>query len=399
MKCRLACAVLSGVLFGSFAAAQTPSHFDLSGNLSFNGVTLPSAPSSVHAIGWQTSGVTRVNRWVALASQFSGSSASVNSVQLVGFTGPGTLRHYSVMTGPRFIVPTRSRFSPFVEGLVGGDWASTNLTSNGTSVTGREIQLAYALGGGAEVIVSRHFALNFEGQYLNTEHTLAYTGWEPAHFQIAAGVVIRLFGRSPQIAEQSHRPTPASSGSSEPSTPTAVAENTASEAPTTNVATNIQPVVSTPIVETVQPAVAASNVQPPSVSDTTTSAPAAAPAAAPVAVPVAVAPTMTAKLAAPVVEAKTTTPQVKSPQVQTPAPQSSSSAPYAAKPAVQTVAAASPVSPSQPPVQPSVRASQPPATVAPVASTQTIDQAEAPPISLGEYARRLREKKEQSQNH
>jgi Outer membrane protein beta-barrel domain len=378
MKCRFACAVLSGVLLGSFAAAQTPSHFDLSGNLSFNGATLPSAPSSVQAIGWQTSGVTRLNRWFALTSQFSSSSASTDSVQLVGFTGPGTLRHYSVMTGPRFIVPTRSRFSPFVEGLVGGDWASTNLTSNGTSVTGKEIQVAYAFGGGAQVIVSRHFALNFEGQYLNTEHTLAYTGWEPAHFQIAAGLVIRMFGRSPQIAEQPHRPTPASSGSSEPSMPTAVAENTASEVPTTNVATNIQPVVSTPIV---QPQVAASNVQPPSVSYATTSAPATAPAAA----PVAVAPTMTARLPAPVVEAKTTTPQAMTPQVLTPAP--------------QTVATASPVSPSQPPVQPSVRASQPPATVAAVASTQTIDQAEAPPISLGEYARRLREKKEHSQNH
>jgi Outer membrane protein beta-barrel domain len=378
MKCRFACAVLSGVLLGSFAAAQTPSHFDLSGNLSFNGATLPSAPSSVQAIGWQTSGVTRLNRWFALTSQFSSSSASTDSVQLVGFTGPGTLRHYSVMTGPRFIVPTRSRFSPFVEGLVGGDWASTNLTSNGTSVTGKEIQVAYAFGGGAQVIVSRHFALNFEGQYLNTEHTLAYTGWEPAHFQIAAGLVIRMFGRSPQIAEQPHRPTPASSGSSEPSMPTAVAENRASEVPTTNVATNIQPVVSTPIV---QPQVAASNVQPPSVSYATTSAPATAPAAA----PVAVAPTMTARLPAPVVEAKTTTPQAMTPQVLTPAP--------------QTVATASPVSPSQPPVQPSVRASQPPATVAAVASTQTIDQAEAPPISLGEYARRLREKKEHSQNH
>ena len=395
MKCRFACAFLSGVLLGSFAAAQTPSHFDLSGNLSFNGATLPSAPSSVQAIGWQTSGVTRVNRWFALTSQFSSSSASTDSVQLVGFTGPGTLRHYSVMTGPRFIIPTRSRFSPFVEGLVGGDWASTNLTSNGTSVTGKEIQVAYAFGGGAQVIVSRHFALNFEGQYLNTEHTLAYTGWEPAHFQIAAGLVIRMFGRSPQIAEQPHRPTPASTGSSEPSTPTAVAENTASEVPTTNVATNIQPVVSTPIVQPPQPQVAASNVQPPSVSYTTMSAPATAPAAA----PVAVAPTMTAKLPTPVVEAKTTTPQAMTPQVLTPAPQSSLSAPYAAKPAVQTVATASPVSPSQPPVQPSVRASQPPATVAPVASTQTIDQAEAPPISLGEYARRLREKKEHSQNH
>ena len=392
MKCRLACAVLSGVLLGSFAAAQTPSHFDLSGNLSFNGATLPSAPSSVQAIGWQTSGVTRVNRWLALTSQFSSSSASVDSVQLVGYTGPGTLRHYSVMTGPRFIIPTRSRFSPFVEGLVGGDWASTNLTSNGTSVTGKEIQVAYAFGGGAQVIVSRHFALNFEGQYLNTEHTLAYTGWEPAHFQIAAGVVIRMFGRSPQIAEQSHRPTPASSSSSEPSTPATVAENTQSETPATNIATNIQPVASTPIVQPVQPPVTASNVQPPSMSYTTTSASATAPAGA----PVAVAPIImrTAKLAAPAVEANTTTPQVL-----TPAPQSSLSTPYAMKPAVQTVAAVSPVSPSLAPVQPSVRVSQPPATSAAVASPQTIDQAEAPPISLGEYARRLREKKERSQNH
>ena len=199
-------AIVSGVLCSSFAFAQTTSHFDLSGNMSFNGATLTPAPSAgsaqVNAFGWQTSGVTHLNRWMGLTSQFSSGYATSDAIQLIGYTGPGSMRHYSMLVGPRIIFPTRSRFSPFVEGLVGADRASTSLVSNGIPVTGRELQTAYAFGGGAQVGVSRHFGLNFEAQYFGTQHTAAFTGWEPAHFQISAGIVIRMFGgRDRQIAD------------------------------------------------------------------------------------------------------------------------------------------------------------------------------------------------------
>ena len=422
MKCRLAFAILCGVFFSSFAIAQTPSHFDLSGNLSYDGQSLPYAPSSsTHALGWETSGSTRINRWLAFTSEISSSTTSANGIQLIGYTGDGTLRHYSALVGPRFIFPTRSRFSPFIEGLAGADRASTSFVSNGTTVTGREVQWAYGFGGGAQVIMSRHFALNFEGEYLGSEHTVAYTGWEPAHFQFAAGIVIRMYGRGPQIAEQSHPPTPAPRR--EPSATPTVAESTPTEVSATTVVANSQPVISAPIVKSpVQPeATAISNVQIPITQYTSTAGPAAA--------PITIQPIMAAKVVTTREVKPTTAVEVRTPVVLTPAPQSSLSTPYAVKPAVQTVAVATPVSASPVEVKPLLPAPRPSAASTPVvpapaaaspaapvvtaqaappvvpartaaqaATAQTFVQSEAPPISLGEYARRLREKKQQEQN-
>ncbi|HEU5234094.1 MAG TPA: porin family protein [Terriglobales bacterium] len=361
MKRRVWIAVVSALLLNSFALAQTTSHFDLSGNVIFSGAKLANAPSAstqLDAFGWQTSGVTHLNRWLALTSQFGSSYASSNSLQLIGYTGSGTITHYSMLVGPRITIPLRGRVSPFIEGLAGGDRASTKLNSNGISVTGREMQLAYSVGGGAQVNLNRRFGVNVEAQYLNTEHTLAFTGWQPANFQISAGIVIRMFSRTPQIAERSPMPSPTTTESAQPTMTASTTSTTVEPASTPTPVASFQP-PSAPVVEPV--------VTPkPTVLATTTPQPQpVTPAVAPVPV--------VASSPAPVVTAKVSVPP--SAVVPQPAPK-----PVAAV-APAPVATAMPVA-AAPVVSPAPRV---------MAQAQPQQQQ---PLSLGEYARRLREQKQ-----
>ena len=361
MKRRTWIAVVSGLLLNSFALAQTTSHFDLSGNVTFSGAKLANAPSAstqIDSFGWQTSGITHLNRWLGLTSQFGSGYASSNSLQLIGYSGPGTITHYSMLVGPRITIPMRGRLSPFVEGLVGGDRASTKLSSNGISVTGRELELAYSVGGGAQVNLNRRFGLNVEAQYLNTEHSLAFTGWQPANFQISAGIVIRMFSRTPQIAEQRPTPSPTITASAEPSV---VASSTSPSVETTSAPAPVatfQP-RSTPVVE---PAVESK----PTVVATTTSEPQ---------------PVIHAIAPVPVVTSSP--PPIMAVKVAVPAPA------VVTQPAPKPVVAAAPASVAAPiPVS---------AAPAPAPAPRVVAQAQPQqqqPLSLGEYARRLREQKQ-----
>jgi hypothetical protein len=230
-------------------------------------------------------------------------------------------------------------------------------------VTGSEIQIAYAFGGGTQINLSKHFALNFEGEYFATQHTVAYTGWEPSHVQVAAGIVFRMFGRGPQVAEQRPPSTPNGSISTQPVPEATVTRSAENEAPGTSALSNIESTTPNP------------NAQPPVQPQTVAEA--------------------NTHVVSTNQEAGTQT-VVPGGQVVTPARQTNPSSPAMATPAVRVVAAALQANSGQRAVQASAQASRPAVTTAAVVP-QTSDQAarQAPPISLGEYARRLREKKQQ----
>ncbi|GEM_PF-2850465 len=400
MKRRVWIAVVSGLLLNSFAPAQTASHFDLSGNVSFSGAKLANAPSAstqIDSFGWQTSGVTHLNRWLGITSQFGSGYASSNSLQLIGYTGPGTITHYSMLVGPRVTIPMRGRISPFIEGLAGGDRASTKLVSNGISVTGREMQLAYSVGGGAQVNLNRRFGVNVEAQYLNTEHTLAFTGWEPANLQISAGIVIHMFSRTPQIAEQRPTSSPTTTASTEPAVVASVRGTNVESSSAPMQVASFQP-PSTPAVEAAveskPSAIVITNPEPPA-APVVAPAPVVAASMAPVSSPASVV-SAKAAVAPPVVVMQ---PAPKPVATVAPAPV------VAASPApVMTakVAVPPPVAVSQPAPKPVVAVAPAPVTaaapaVAPAPAPRVFAQAQPQqqqPLSLGEYARRLREQKQ-----
>jgi len=363
-------AILAAFLSAA-ASAQTASHFDVAGSVSYGSSQVPGASGTsttqVNGYGWQASGISHFNRWLSLTSEFNNSSASANSISLIGYTGPGTVKHYSVLAGPRIYLPF-GRVSPFVEGLAGYDRAYTSLTSNGTAVTGNETQIAYAFGGGAQVGLTGRVGLNVEASYFGSEHTLAFTGWEPSHFQISAGIVIRLFGSraQPQIAKERPLPPPSApagttaesatvTATSEPARPVTVQEASVQPAPVvqTRVAHTEAPIITTEVVaQPIQPVKPIPAPQPAIAAGT-----APTPAPAPKPEPVATA----AVIAAP--------PPVKTPAIQ-PRPQ-------------PVPTPTQPVAAAQPRPAPQVAQSQPETSQ---------------PISLGEYARRLREKKQQQQS-
>src|SRR5436305_2742354 len=186
--------MLSCALLSSVGLAQMPSRFDLTGNASLGNLQFAGAPSSsqVRAIGFQTSGTSHFSRWLGITSQFGSGFANMQSIQLAGFTGAGTVQHYSMLVGPRITFASRSRFRPFIEGLGGTDYALTRFTSNGTIVKGRDLQSAYSFGGGTQINISRRVGLNVEAHYFETQHSIQFLGWTPAHLQLSAGLVFRL---------------------------------------------------------------------------------------------------------------------------------------------------------------------------------------------------------------
>src|SRR5262249_36376451 len=186
--------LLSAALLSSTSVAQIMSRFDLTANGSLGNAQLVGAPGGTQqrAFGWQTSGISHFNSWLGLASQFSAGYASANSIQLIGYTGNGSIQRYSSLMGPRVTFASRSRINPYVEGLGGIDYARTKFTSSGTVVTGRELESAYAIGGGAQINMTRRIGFNVGAHYFETNHSVALLGWVPSHLQISAGLVFRL---------------------------------------------------------------------------------------------------------------------------------------------------------------------------------------------------------------
>jgi len=175
VKYRVHLAMLAAALLSCAAFAQERSRFDLTGNVSFGNAQFVSAPnttgaSNLRALGWQSSGTTHFNSWLGMTSQFTGGYAAADSIQLAGYTGAGKVQHYASLVGPRITFASRSRFRPFVEGLGGLDYATTRFMTNGTQVYGRELQSAYAIGGGAQIGVTRRVGLNIQAQYFETQH-------------------------------------------------------------------------------------------------------------------------------------------------------------------------------------------------------------------------------------
>jgi len=263
VKYRVCLAMLSAAVLSSVGLAQMASRFDLTGSASLGNSQFASAPGTtgsgnVRALGWQTSGTSHFTRWLGLTSHFSAGYASANAIQLIGYSGAGKVHHYSMMAGPRITFASRSRFNPFIEGLGGTDYATTKFTSNGAVVTGRELQSAYAFGGGAQIHISRRVGLNVEGHYFDTQHSVAILGWTPSHLQISAGLVFRLSNLRDRRIIVDQQPAPVPSPTTDTQTASAepvVVTAPASAAPvTTMVATAPAPSVEPAPAPRVEPA-------------------------------------------------------------------------------------------------------------------------------------------------
>lgn len=379
MKYRAYLVIVAAVVLSAVGFAQMPSsRFDLTGNVALGNAQFVSAPGTtgsgnVRAFGWQSSGTSHFNSWLGLTSQFSGGYASANSIQLVGYTGAGTVQHYAMLAGPRITFISRSRFHPFVEGLGGTDYALTRFITNGTTVKGRDFQSAYSAGGGAVIDISRRVGLNVEAHYFETQHTVSNLGWTPSHLQISAGLLFKLSNlRDRIIVDQKTAPEPSPTGDTQTASAPPTTMTISSEGAVTAAAATppvpVEPVVRPlPVVQ----ATTESQVvhQQPAVAAVVVAQPAAAPAPA-------VAQFQPSVVNPSAVLSQSHGLQSQPAQTQVAQPQS---APIA-RPVVSSYSAPAVSSYST--------------TPAPVAQARPQVQQTAP-LSLGEYARRLREQKQQ----
>jgi len=405
VKYRVCLIMLSAALLSSLGFAQVSSRFDLTGNASFGNLQFVGAPSGsqVRALGWQTSGISHFNHWLGMSSQFSGGYASADAIQLIGYTGPGKVYHYASLVGPRIIFASRSRLNSYIEGLGGIDFARTKFTSNGAIVTGQELQSAYSVGGGAQINVSRRVGLNVEAHYFDTQHSVATLGWTPAHLQIAAGLVFRFSNlRDRIIVDKQPAPVPSptidtqtASGESGVVTSTSSTEPAVVTAPApAPVAMVITPPTSVEVPRP-QPAVQEAKEsqivrQQPVVAAVVVSQPAPALATVVAPAPVVTRPPTPVATPAPTPKVAQFQPSVVSP-----------TAVLNQTRAAQVPAQAQAPQPQPAPIsRPAVSSNSAPAvssyatTPAPYAQAQPQQQQAAAPLSLGEYARRLREKKQ-----
>jgi hypothetical protein len=364
LKNRKCLVIACGMLLGSCAFAQRSSQFDVSGNLSFSGnnsAAIASIPSKqVNAFGWQTSGDSHLNRWLSLTSEFG--YASADAGDLFGLASPASasVHHYSLLGGPRIMLPVRGRVTPFVEGLAGWDRATTKVTSNGISATGSDLESAYAFGGGAQVNLNRRISFRVQADYFGTEHSSTFLGWQPSHLRVAGGIVIRVVGpRDPRQLAVKHPSSPA---------PSPKVESLSAEA---KVVEPIKPVEAEPTVIVSVPATT------PTPTRSAIQAQAAAQAVA------------EASMSA----AKTQQQSIASAEAA--APSRAANPPAVMAGVVIMTPAAQPHTPVAPAANATVSTNAATNFAAPARVQQA--QVEREPQSLGEYARRIRAKKQQQQ--
>jgi opacity protein-like surface antigen len=169
------------VVIGSFASAQdsTPkvqvfggySVLDqVSGGLTDLSLDEALAPVStgfgVSTIftGWNAQAQYNVDRWVGVVADFGGRNVSpITSPP--GVSGVPDGKAYSILAGPVISYRTKSRITPFAHLLVGWDRSSLN-ASTVTGVTNPVStqastynDVAFALGGGVDYRIVRHFAV------------------------------------------------------------------------------------------------------------------------------------------------------------------------------------------------------------------------------------------------
>jgi len=373
MKASSILAVL--LLASSLCSAQELSRYELSGGISYGGIDTSDIKTPK---GFAGSFATNVNRWLSMETSV-GAQFDTQTVILSGSTTSLTTGFYSFLSGPR-ISYRRGRVAPFGHGLFG--WARSldygKATYNPTNLTftvpyGNA--LGAAAGGGVDYWITRHIALRTQGDYFLTQPDGSFGFHMTNNFRIVGGIVFS-FGSTPSMTARMSRPQAPASRRRDAiakQTPQTAAPNLAPVPPSQ---AKVQP-WSTPT----QAPAAATIIQPSTVTAKQTSSPAQTSIQpsnqpTPVTTQVAVQPSA--------VVAKQTNAPAAAPAPAVAPRQDPFTQP--AKPA-NPVATTSPV----PVAAPAPPRATPPATayVHPAAAPPA-DQ----PFSLGEYARKLRQKKE-----
>ena len=377
------------LLVSSLCFAQEFSRYEVSGGVSYGGIDTSDVKSPK---GFAGSFATNVNRWLSMETSV-GAQLQTQSVVLSGSTTSLNTGFYSFLSGPRLSY-RRGRVTPFAHGLFG--WArsldytkATYNASNLTFTVPYGNQLGAAAGGGMDYWVTPHIAVRTQGDYFLTQPDGTFGFHMTNNFRIVGGIVFS-FGSTPTMTASMKPHTHPSRRQSREDVLAKQESQAAAPLVVANTAMPTQPQLqpaSQPVPGATMGAIQSSSVV---AKQTSTPAPAPAPVA-----------TITPKQDPFTPPAKPASAVVNT----TPAP-----APVAA-----VVPRQPPVTPAKPAATNSVANTAPAAAPVTRAAVQTPPPAPAPTVvarppaparvtppppqpeeqfSLGEYARKLREKKE-----
>lgn len=131
-----------------------------------------------NANGWNASSAFNFNNWLGVAADFSGAYKTVSGVDV---------RNHTFMFGPVVSYRKHETVTPFVHALFGADRLSASLSGVGSGATNG---FAMAMGGGADVTLTRSFAVRvIQADWVY----LRFSGvGESKNARVSTGIVLRF---------------------------------------------------------------------------------------------------------------------------------------------------------------------------------------------------------------
>lgn len=183
--------VVCGAQFLRAQQTQAPD-WEIFGGYSFSRVSAGAAnafvatfPLQQNSNGWEASLGQNVNRWLGGVADFGGAYANRN-VGGLQFNSSA----YSFLFGPQFALRTQ-RISLFGRAMIGGEHALLNF-SGSTSPIFSQTKWAYALGGGADIKLTRLVSLRADADFIRTHFPEALAKDFQNNVRVSAGLAFTL---------------------------------------------------------------------------------------------------------------------------------------------------------------------------------------------------------------
>ena len=167
------------LLVGNFAKAQENRGFDISGNYQFVRFNPGGSASGINCQGGSGSGAGYFSASFGVVGEFG-------ACKVTGLPSGASSHEMDFLFGPRVYFHSQGRVYPFVQALFGGERFSAGVTGVGSGSTNA---FATALGGGADVTLTRHVSLRaLQVDYLYTH----FGGASQNNMRLQTGIVWRI---------------------------------------------------------------------------------------------------------------------------------------------------------------------------------------------------------------
>jgi len=176
-KLLILCAFI--LLAASFSQAQEGKGFEVTGNYQYVRFNPGNGASGVNCQGGSGSGAVYLTASIGIVGEFG-------ACKVTGLPSGANAHAMDYLFGPKVYFHAHGRVSPFVQALFGGERLSAGLSGVGSGSTSA---FATALGGGADVALSRHVTLRaLQVDYLYTH----FSGASQNNFRLQSGIVWRI---------------------------------------------------------------------------------------------------------------------------------------------------------------------------------------------------------------